>query len=87
MPTSGGVGDSQWRTDLVAHNSSTADAEITMVLHTEDGDSEIFGTISGSNQAIYENVVDLFGVTGKGTLEIQLRPTAGRSGQGLQPDR
>ncbi len=67
----GGVGDSQWRTDLVARNSSAADAEITMVLHTEDGDSEIFGTISGSTQAIYENVVDLFGVTGKGTFEIR----------------
>ena len=67
----GGVGGSQWRTDLVARNSSAADADITMVLHTEDGDSEIFGIISGSNQAIYENVVDLFGVTGKGTLEIR----------------
>ena len=66
-----GAGGSQWRTDLVARNASTVDAEITMVLHSEDGDSEIFGVISGSNQAIFENVVDLFGVTGKGTLEIR----------------
>jgi hypothetical protein len=71
VANTGGVGGSQWRTDVVARNSSAADAEITMVLHTEDGDSEMFSVISGSNQAIYPNVVDLFGVTGKGTLEIR----------------
>jgi hypothetical protein len=66
-----GQGSSRWRTDLAVRNGSAASAEISLVLHGEDGEHSLSTTISGSHQAAFEDVVGLLGVTGKGALEIR----------------
>jgi len=72
----GGDG-SRWRTDLAVRNLSAASAEITLVLHEEDDEHSLTNVIPGANQAVFEDVVGLLGVTGKGALEIRSdRPLA-----------
>jgi hypothetical protein len=66
-----GVGSTEWRTDLVIRNTSAADAAIALVLHAEDGEHSLSTSISGSTQAVYEDVVGLLGVSGKGALEVR----------------
>ncbi len=66
-----GQSNSQWRTDLAIHNPSAVVAEMSVVLHGEDGEHVLSSPVSGSNQAVFEDIVGLLGVTGKGALEIR----------------
>lgn len=66
-----GTADSQWRTDLVARNLSSADAALRFVLHTDAGSLEGTGTIPSGAQKAFEDVVaQLGGTNAKGALEI-----------------
>jgi hypothetical protein len=66
----GGESNSRWLTDLAIRNTSAATAEVSLVLHGNDSEHSLSTFISGSNQAVFEDVVGLLGVTGKGALEI-----------------
>lgn len=66
-----GLYGSRWRTDLAIRNSSAEVADITVVLHTADGEASFASVVEGSSQAVFENIVGLLGVTGKGALEIR----------------
>lgn len=62
---------SRWRTDLAIRNASASEAEISLVLHVDGTEHSLSSFVSGSSQAIFEDVVALLGVNGKGALEIQ----------------
>ncbi len=65
-----GVGESVWRTDLVARNTGGAAAEIDFILHTETGDVSIDGMIQPAAQGVYQDIVGMMGAKGKGSLQI-----------------
>ncbi|MGE5235752.1 MAG: hypothetical protein ACM3O7_05355 [Acidobacteriota bacterium] len=67
-----GAGDngSQWRTDMVAMNLSAAPASLRFVLHADNGNHEATGTVPGSGQGVFADIVGLMGVEAKGALEI-----------------
>jgi hypothetical protein len=68
--TTGRAG-TEWRTDLVALNTGTADANVETVLHTPDGAVIREHTVAAMSQRVFEDVVGSMGCTGKGTLEIR----------------
>ena len=63
--------DSSWRTDLVALNLSEDEGGVELKFHGPDGVSSLTTTISGSNQAIFQDIVGLLDSHGKGLLEIR----------------
>jgi len=65
-----GVGQSAWRTDLVARNKGGAAAEVDIILHRENGDRSIDGMIQPEAQGVWEDIVGMMGVEGKGTLQL-----------------
>jgi hypothetical protein len=65
-----GRGSSEWRTDVAARNVGSADAEIDIILHTESGDASIEGVIAPSAQGVFEDVVGMMELEGKGSLHI-----------------
>jgi hypothetical protein len=65
-----GAEGSVWRTDLVAKNRSAETANVELYLHTESDDLSLPGTVDPLAQGVFEDVVTLFGVNDKGTLEI-----------------
>ena len=66
-----GNAGSQWRTDLVARNLSTANAALKFVLHAPSGNIEGSGTISAGAQKAFEDVVATLGANNAvGALEL-----------------
>ncbi|MCP4901112.1 MAG: hypothetical protein GY906_29430, partial [bacterium] len=62
---------SRWRTDLAIRNASGDEAEVELLLHAAGEAYSLTNVIQGSSQAVFEDVVGLLGVTGKGALEIR----------------
>ncbi|MCP4902653.1 MAG: hypothetical protein GY906_37290, partial [bacterium] len=62
---------SRWRTDLAIRNASGDEAEVELLLHAVGEAYSFINVIQGSSQAVFEDVVGLLGVTGKGALEIR----------------
>ena len=65
-----GANGSVWRTDVAARNPNDGGATIQFILHTENGNQMADAMIPGMSQGIFEDVVGLIGVNGKGSLEI-----------------
>jgi len=65
-----GTGESAWRTDLVARNIGGAAAEIDIILHRENGDASIEGMIQPEAQGVFEDIVGMMGIEGKGSLQL-----------------
>ncbi len=66
-----GQAGSVWRTDVVTRNTSSSPAVTEYTLHTASGDHKLTGsTLGPAAQGIYEDIVGLMGVDGKGALEI-----------------
>jgi hypothetical protein len=65
-----GLTGSQWRTDMVAMNLTSTAAALRFVLHTGSGNLETTGTVPGSGQGIFADIVGMLGVETKGALEI-----------------
>jgi hypothetical protein len=66
----GGVGTSQWRTDMMALNLTSAPASLRFVLHAASGNFETAGAVPASGQGIFADIVGMLGVEAKGALEI-----------------
>ena len=66
-----GLSGGGWRTDLVARNPSGSDATVDLALHTSDGEVIARDAVPGLHQGVFEDVVGLLGVEGKGALEIR----------------
>lgn len=66
-----GAAGSQWRTDLVARNLGTSTADLKFVLHEAGGNLQGTGSITGSSQKGFEDIVALMGgANNMGSLEI-----------------
>jgi hypothetical protein len=66
-----GNAGSDWRTDLVARNLGTATANLKFILHQTSGNLEGTGTVAGSAQKGFEDIVaTLGGLNNKGALEV-----------------
>jgi hypothetical protein len=65
-----GYTSSQWRTDMVALNLTSAAATLRFVLHTSSGNFETTGTVPASGQGVFADIVGTLGLETKGSLEI-----------------
>ena len=66
-----GNAGSDWRTDLIARNLGSSTASLKFILHQTDGKLEGTGTIAGSSQKGFEDIVALIGgQNNKGALEV-----------------
>jgi len=65
-----GVGGSVWRTDLVTRNKGAAAAGITVILHRETGSTSLEGMVDPEAQFVFEDVVGMMGIGGKGSLQV-----------------
>ena len=66
-----GNGGSQWRTDLVTRNLGTANASLKFIFHHAGGNIEGTGSVVGSGQKGFEDIVATLGATNAiGSLEI-----------------
>ncbi len=66
-----GNNGSQWRTDLVARNLGTLNANLKFVLHTAGGNVQGTGLVPGTGQKGFEDIVGLLGADNNvGALEI-----------------
>jgi hypothetical protein len=65
-----GVGGSEWLTDLVVRNKGAATADLTLILHRTNGDNAMEGMVGPGVQFVFEDVVGMMGVEGKGSLQI-----------------
>jgi hypothetical protein len=69
--------DSSWHTDLIVLNPGEDVANVEVIFHGPGGAYSSRVAISGSNQAVFQDVVGLLGSSGKGLLEIRSdRPLA-----------
>jgi hypothetical protein len=66
-----GVRDSVWRTDVVVLNRSESEASVELVLHLGGGIRRVHDTVAPSSSKPFNDVVGLFGVEGKGPLEVR----------------
>jgi len=63
---------SQWATDLVLFNEVETAAEISFVLHGDDGQHTASATVVSGAQGVFEDVVgSSMGLEGKGLLEVR----------------
>jgi hypothetical protein len=65
-----GVGGSDWLTDLVIRNKGASAADLTLILHRTVGDNAMDGMVGPGVQFVFEDVVGMMGVEGKGSLQI-----------------
>src|SRR5436305_257917 len=65
-----GVNGSQWRTDLVARNLGSSNANLKFVFHQAGGNIEGTNTIVGAGQKAFEDIAGLLGANAVGSLEI-----------------
>jgi len=65
-----GVNGSQWRTDLVARNLGSANANLKFVFHGAGGNIEGSNTIAGAGQKAFEDIAGILGANAVGALEI-----------------
>ncbi|MEW5876521.1 MAG: hypothetical protein AB1751_00445 [Acidobacteriota bacterium] len=65
-----GEAGSQWRTDLVARNLSSNDASVKFYLYTDENKHEATATVPAASQKVFEDVVALMNIQGKGSLEV-----------------
>ena len=65
-----GVNGSQWRTDLVARNLGSTNANLKFVFHNAGGNLEGTNSIAGGGQKAFEDVAALLGANSVGALEI-----------------
>jgi hypothetical protein len=61
---------SQWRTDVVARNSSQEQAELEVYLHSSGGTFSHSASISSGQLLALEDIVGIMGYTGKGCLQL-----------------
>jgi hypothetical protein len=61
---------STWSTDVMARNVAPAAADLEFYLHTPAGPVMSDGAIAGGAQGVFEDIVAMMGVDGKGALEI-----------------
>ena len=66
-----GAKGSVWRTDVVVFNRTSSEASVELLLHQEGGTRRLNETVPASSSKAFEDVVDLFGVAGKGPLEVR----------------
>jgi hypothetical protein len=64
-----GLGGSVWRTDVVLKNLAEDDAAVEIRLDGTD-DVTLSTLVPGSSQAVFEDVLGVMGVDGKGWLEV-----------------
>jgi hypothetical protein len=63
---------SQWVTDLVLFNQAETAADISFVLHGDDGQHTAPASVVAGAQGVFEDVVgDTLGLEGKGLLEVR----------------
>ena len=65
-----GVNGSQWRTDLVARNLGSSNANLKFVFHQSGGNIEGTNTIVGAGQKAFEDIAGTLGANAVGSLEI-----------------
>ena len=65
-----GVGDSVWRTDLVTRNMGATTADLKLILRRNAGDASMDAMVDAGAQHVFEDVVGMMGVDGKGSLQI-----------------
>lgn len=64
-----GRNDSVWRTDVVLKSVAESDADVTFRLDGAD-ESTLSSLVPGGSQAVFEDVLGVMGVDGKGWLEV-----------------
>ncbi len=65
-----GLAGSLWRTDVVLLNQTDQTAMLEFILHQDSGDVTIDGNVNAGSQGVFEDIVGLMNITGKGALEI-----------------
>jgi hypothetical protein len=66
-----GLKGSQWRTDAIVRNLGAATTELVIVLNSGGDEHVLSSTIEPGAQAVFEDIVGLMDVVGKGALEIR----------------
>lgn len=66
-----GAEGSRWKTDVACFNVSPEPAQVELVLHAEAQDHVLSWSIDAASQAVFEDLVGLMGVSGKGALELR----------------
>ncbi len=61
---------STWKTDMITRNTTSSPADVEFILHTSSGDVTNSQGVQGGAQGVFEDVVGMMGVTGKGAMEI-----------------
>lgn len=68
---SSGKNGSEWRTDVVVRNFGVSEANIELTLHVDGVERELINSVAPEAQAVFEDVVGIMGVEGKGALEVR----------------
>jgi hypothetical protein len=66
-----GTNGSEWRTDVVARNFGNSEATLELTLHVDGVEHELTTSVAAEAQAVFEDVVGMMGVEGKGALEVR----------------
>lgn len=66
-----GKNGSEWRTDAVVRNLGTVEADLEFTLHAGGVEHTWANTVAARAQAVFEDVVGMMGVEGKGALELR----------------
>lgn len=66
-----GAKGSEWRTDVVARNRGVFEATFELSLYADGVEHELTNTVDAGAQAVFEDVVGMMGVEGKGALEVR----------------
>lgn len=66
-----GKNGSEWRTDAVVRNLGVLEADLEVTLHADGVEYELTNSVAARAQAVFEDVVGMMGVNGKGALEIR----------------
>jgi len=72
---SGGLGTSQWRTNLAVLNTGTAQSNLEVRLHTSAGVRSGTAYVVAGEQAIFEDIVAQLDFEGSGVLEVRFDQT------------
>lgn len=62
---------SEWRTDVVAGNLGVFEATLELSLYADGAEYELTNTVEAGAQAVFEDVVGMMGIEGKGALEVR----------------
>jgi len=66
-----GANSAQWRSDLALFNPTNDDNSVDIILHTEEGSSNLRKQIPGHHQLVFSDIAGMFSYTGSAPLAIE----------------